>query len=206
MGAVERCAWTAVQNVLDEHRCNVVAFDTETTGLNGAVIQAAAVEISAGGVVVNTMSAIVPPPPNVRLEDAAVAVHGITHKRIQEESVPAAPFLIELVNYLNRSHVEGKMVVAHNSSFDETRLHKTLEWHGVTERLIFKPFCTMRNSKDHCMLMTARGKPKMPKNEELYRQLTGREASVDFGGLHDAVIDANVTAVSYVQGRRQGWW
>ena len=42
---VERC----LQAVLDDYRPAVVAFDTETTGLRGVVIQAALVELDAHG-------------------------------------------------------------------------------------------------------------------------------------------------------------
>ena len=204
---VLRCAERAIQGVLDRYRPNVVAWDTETTGLRGAVIQAAAVELTAKGDLVNTMNGIIAPPPNVPLERGAVAVHGIDRKRIKHEAVEAVPFLRGLVEYLQESSKSGKRVVAHNSSFDVGRLNDTLVWHSMPQRLDGDDcFCTMRAAKRHCGLQTRTGQPKNPKNEELFRILTGKEASEEFGELHDATADALVTATSFNEGRRRRWW
>ena len=204
--AVHRCAARAVQGVLDRYRPNVVCFDTETTGLRGAVIQAAAIEMASDGTIVDDVAGIVPPPEGVSLEPGAVRVHGISQATIDAEGQPPLPFLHGFLDFLERAHAAGKPVVAHNSAFDVARLDETMRWHGSKRRCEVPVVCTMRASKRHSGLVTARVAPKNPSNAELYHSLTGRVASEDVEALHDARADATITARSYVEGRRQGWW
>ena len=208
---VRSCVSRAIQAVLDRHRSHVVALDTETTGLSGAVIQAALVELSASGDVVDVFCGIIPPPQGYHLEAGAVAVHGITRERIQMEAQPAKPFLEELMRRIKGSLAEGKKVVAHNSAFDKKRLNETLRAHGMEQRLEADDvFCTMRSAKRHCGLRDRRGAHRCPKNVELYDILVGTgggaEASSAFGSLHDAAVDARITAHAFLAGRRRGWW
>lgn len=204
--AVRACVERAVQGVLDLHRPNVVCLDTETTGLRGAVIQAAAIEMASNGAIVRDVTGLVLPPEGVRLEPGAVRVHGITRAMLDAEAEPALPFLDRFLDFLATAHAEGKPVVAHNSAFDVSRLNDTLRWHGSKRQCDVPVMCTMRASKRHCGLTTARGAPKNPSNAELYHHLTGRVASEDVAALHDARADATITARSYVEGRRRGWW
>lgn len=203
--AVRRCAERAIQSVLDDYRPAVVAFDTETTGLRGAVVQAALVELDAHGVERDVFVGIVAPPPGYRMEAGAVRVHGITPERIAHEGVAAGPFFAELTHRLKRARDEGKRIVAHNAAFDEARLNETLAAHGVDGGPVGGVFCTMRSAKRHCGLVDRRGAPRCPKNAELYALLHGRDAA-ELGGLHDAAVDARVTAHAFLEGRRRGWW
>lgn len=208
---VATCVQKAVQAVLDNYRPSVVAFDTETTGLRGAVIQAALVEVDAHGTERSVFSGIVPPPDGYRLEPAAVAVHRITQRRIDAEGQPAVPFFRTLVTALKRARDDGKRVVAHNASFDVARLNETLVAHGMHDEQVGTDlvFCTMHGSKRHCGLTNRRGAMRCPKNAELYELLTGEdvvEAVTGGAALHDAATDARITARSYLEGRRRGWW
>ena len=205
--AIGACVEAAMQNVLDNYRPNVLAFDTETTGLRGAVIQAAIVEVTPRGEERECFCGIIPQPDNYKLEPGAVAVHKITQERINREGVAAVPFLREVVRRIKRARSENLPVVAHNSSFDIARMNETLQAHGMCERLHKEDiFCTMQNAKRLCGLKDARGLPKCPKNNELYSILTGDTDLTRFGDLHDAATDARVTALSYAAGRRRGWW
>lgn len=206
MDPVHSCVAHAVQGVLDRYRPNVVCIDTETTGLRGAVIQAAAIEVTPNGSVANCLNGLIHPPNGVTLEPGAVRVHGITQTTIDSDAEPAMPFLDRLLDYLEHAHAEHKPIVAHNSSFDVARINDTMKWHGSKRRCEVPVFCTMRKSKRRCGLTTARGTPKNPSNAELYLYLTGRDASKDVEALHDARADAMITARSFLEGRRRGWW
>jgi DNA polymerase III epsilon subunit-like protein len=206
-GPVQTCAHAAVQGVLDRYRPPVVAFDTETTGLRGAVVQAALVELDARGNETACLSGIVRPPPAYRMEPRAEAVHGITEARLCAEAQPARTFFTGFVKRLRAAHESGARVVAHNRDFDVARMNETLRAHGMGEQEInFPVFCTMREAKRHCGLRNRVGGPRYPKNEELYTILTGGDAAQDHGTLHDAAADARVTAHSFLHGQRRGWW
>lgn len=202
--SVRACVVRAIQSVLDQYRPSVVAFDTETTGLRGAVVQAALVELDAHGRTQSTFSGIVAPPSGYVMEAGAVAVHGITPARIDAEAESPTVFFSELMTRFKRARDEGKRLVAHNSAFDVSRLNETLSAHGFKDRL-GDVFCTMRGAKRHCGMVDRRGAPKCPKNDELYRHLYGADAST-IGTLHDATTDATVTALNFLEGRRRGWW
>lgn len=204
---ITTCVRRIIENVLDRYRPPVVAFDTETTGLRGAVIQAAIVEMSARGEETDVFCAIVPPPSGYRLEPGAVAVHKITQQRIDAEGQSAVPFLRDVVTRLKRARLEGKRIVAHNGAFDVARLNETLFAHGMPERLdLDDVFCTMRHAKRHCGLLDRRGAPRFPKNAELYELLYTTPAISRMGELHDATVDARITAMSFLEGRRRRWW
>ena len=188
---------------------HVVAFDTETTGFQGAVIQAALVELDGAGREIHRMCGLVLPPPGYMLDPRAVQVHGITSARLVAEAVPNAPaFLSQFVRELRAAHDRGAIVVAHNKRFDVDRLNATLRAYGVDERIDDNMvFCTMRGAQPHCQLKNAAGRARCPKNEELYHILTGGLAEKDVGGaLHDAANDACVTARAYIAGRARGWF
>ena len=203
---VRRCVRRALQWVLDEVRPAVVALDTETTGLRGAVVQAALVELDAHGRPGEAFCGLVHPPPGYRMERGAVAVHGITAARLDAEAQPSGPFFAELTQRLKRARDEGKRIVAHNAAFDVGRIEETLAAHGVAERLDVDVFCTMRSAKRHCGLVDRRGAPRCPKNAELYSTLFEGADAAELGSLHDAATDATITAHCFLQGRRRGWW
>lgn len=207
--AVASCVDRAIQGVLDGYRVGVLAVDTETTSLRGSVIQAAIVELDARGNECELLCNIIAPPEGEHLDPRAVSVHGITWERISAEKVPTEAFLREVVARIASARAEGKVIVAHNASFDVARLNATLEAHGLEERLrVSDVLCTMRGAMQHCGLRSAQGRLRCPKNAELFSILHGGKRAEDCfeGSLHDAAVDARITAHSFLQGRRRGWW
>lgn len=203
--AVHQCVRAAIQWVLDEHRPSVVALDTETTGLRGAVIQLALVELDAHGAVRDSFCGLVHPPPDYPMERGAVAVHGITAARLHAEAHAPGPFFVQATERLKRARAEGKRVVAHNAAFDVIRVRETLAAHRI-DADVDKVFCTMQAAKRHCGLVDRRGRARCPKNGELYAILFDGADARRLGPLHDAATDATVTAHCFLQGRRAGWW
>lgn len=198
--AVVGCAAAAVQAVRDRH-WRVLAIDTETSGLTGVVIQIGGAVLDGDGNESEVFSELLLPPPgfDLVLHPRAVAVHGITRERLLAEGVPARPALARFV-----ARLAGVRVVAHNAAFDVARLNHTLAAYGMAERVdAAAVFCTMQAAKRHCGLVGAGGRPRCPKNAELYALLGGAD---DCGALHDAANDARITARSFVLGRRRGWW
>lgn len=113
----------------------VVAFDTETTGLRGAVIQAALVELDASGYERDVFSGIVLPPVGYPLDPNAVAVHGLTETHIATHGQEPTHFFAELVLRLRDAHAKGKRIVAHNRAFDMAHLNETITAIGIPASL-----------------------------------------------------------------------
>jgi DNA polymerase III epsilon subunit-like protein len=203
--AVSNCVSAAIHNVRCQYT-RAIAIDTETTSLTGVVIQVAAVEFSSNEICIAFNGILRPPDGGFVFDPRAVAVHGITNDRVEQEGVDAVPFLRHFVGYLKEAHASGVPIVAHNSRFDVARLNFTMEQHGMDERIDFPVFCTMRASKQFCDARDCRGRLKYPKNEFLYKRLHGVDASALGGSLHDAATDAQITLLSYVEGRRQALW
>ena len=88
------------------------------------------------------------------------------------------------------------------------RLNATLDAHGAADDRLDADdvFCTMRHAKRHCGLRDRRGAPRCPKNAELYALLTDGADAAALGALHDAAVDARITAHAFLEGRRRGWW
>ena len=183
--------------------CACVAIDTETTSFRGSVIQAALVEISFDGTEMDAFCHVVSPPIGESLNARAVAVHGITADRIAREAVPARAFFEEFARKLRAAREAGKVVVAHNAAFDVARLNETFAAHGLLDRIdVQDVFCTMVATKKH----DGKG-AKMTKNGLLYSRLHGGRCPYEcMGRLHDAAVDARITAINYLAGRRIGWW
>ena len=206
--AVRRCAALAVRDVLEAYAAPVVAFDTETTGLRGVVVQAAWVKLDGCGREVDSCCVLLGPPPGHRVEPGALAVHGLSDELLAREGV-SADALVAFVRRLRAEAAIGARLVAHNKAFDVARLAETLRAHGLEdERPLAEEevLCTMRTARERCGLRNAAGRPRYPKNAELYEILAGEPVEERFGRLHDALADARVTAHAYVHGRRVGWW
>ena len=208
--AVRTCVTQAIDSVLDAYRCNVLGLDTETTGCGpgDVAVQIALVELNSHREVVHTLNGYLHPPDGVVMTPGAQGVHNISMAYLREHGEPdVASFLNRVVDRIVEARADGRVVVAHNRSFDVAILNRTLQAHGLNRRLMDGAVeCTMEKSTRLCNLKNRLGRLKPPKNEELFRVLHGRNPSEVEGPRHDARTDATITALSYLQGRRCGWW
>lgn len=178
-----------------------VAWDTETTGLNGAIVQIGVVFVDAAGNEIASDSRLLAPLPGFPTQARALAIHKITPERQKREGEPVSKCLLafkRLVQSLKRRNIP---LVAHNASFDERILRNTASAAGCDVPCP-ESLCTMTLGKT--IYVDANGKNKSPKNRDLYNLLIG--GAPEDAQLHDAVEDARLTARSFVEGRRVGHW
>ena len=126
-------------------------------------------------------------------------------KEIQSKASRAGlTFAVSRVEKKIRQSRLAKRVVAHNMAFDARAVRNTCALFGINSALCDeKLFCTMVSAKPFTGLVNKRGKPKNPKNSELYKLFNGHEPEET---LHDALADAKVTANNYFNGLHEGWW
>lgn len=185
-----------------------VCFDTETSGLSAAdcAIQVAIGFFDTDGRPLGFYDRLWKLPKGVCVSGASYRIHKISNKRLESEGQEAAPEIRKVLKILRTMRKRGKLIVAHNASFDCRMLAQTAKHHGVDEWDVERGdvLCTMHAAKEHCGLTSSKtGRLKAPSNVELYKYLTGTTPT---GILHDALTDVRVTARSYVEGKKLGWW
>ena len=179
----------------------VVAWDTETTGLHGVIVQLGIVALDSTGREVAVDSRLFAPLQAFPIEPGAVAVHKITRERQAVEGEPVDKCLrafFELAQTASRRRIP---LVAHNAAFDKRMVHKTAKAIGLEPPEI-ESLCTMNLGRR--VFTDEQGRKKNPKNRELYDFLIGGAPEDEF--LHDAVEDARLTAQSFLTGRQRGLW
>lgn len=185
----------------DVHSLSVLAVDTETTSLNGTVIQVGVIGLNHEGEEVFSASRLMRLAPNQRIDPGAQRVHGISHEKLEAEGEDGALCLKALKCLCDSAHSLKIPVVAHNLNFDRRSLERTASAFG-TDPPLSSGVCTMELSKRAAMKYL--GTQRKMKNSSLYELLVGTiPKSVQ---LHDAVEDARLTAKSWFEGRRQGIW
>ena len=190
--------------------CEIAEFcvyDTETSGLSctDCAVQVAVGFFDSESRPLGYYDRIWKLPVGMKVRAGSYRIHKISDKRIQEEGYEAAPEMLKLKHMFDTMLKRGKRIVAHNKSFDVRILAQSATQHRVYGWSL-KPshvLCTMQMSKSFCNLKAKNGKPKAPSNSELYKILTGSAPNVP---LHDAGADIRVTARSYIEGMRRGWW
>lgn len=193
----ERC----LRYALDMDRATVIAWDTETTSLNGVIVQIGVVALDENGDELLADSRIIAPIYGHAVEERALAVHGISDNRRVREGESATACIRAFGELVRLACEKSVPLVAHNSSFDERMLRNTCAAVGV-DAPTFQGFCTMTNGRR--AMRELRGTNKRPKNVELYEALCGMLPPDT--PLHDAVADAKLTARSYIEGHRRGFW
>ena len=188
-------AWTHVA------RGNVIVFDTETSSLNGVVLQFAFVIATAVGDELYQYCSCWNIPEGFTIDPRAQAVHGITPAELNRVGVDPRPALVDFSHMCARARACGCALAAHNAQFDVARLRFTAAAWGAPRMCEDGVVCTMRRSR--CGLKNRAGRHKPPRNDELFEFLFGRSPGVD---LHDALNDARVTLASFSEGRRRKWW
>ncbi|WP_158680066.1 3'-5' exonuclease [Deinococcus sp. NW-56] len=103
---------------------DAVVLDTETTGLEGHIIEIAVCTV-AGEVLLNTLVRNAVP-----IEEGAQRVHGITEEMLR--TAPTFPFLAPHI----RDVVRGKTALIYNADFDFRRLRATRRAHGLEKGVL----------------------------------------------------------------------
>ena len=184
------------------------AFDTETSGLsnNDCAVQVAVGFFRADGTAMGYYNKLWKLPAGVFLSSRSVKIHGITKRRLEQEGADASFEIRSVHRIFDTMKKRGKPIVAHNASFDIRILKQTAEKHKFDGWSIevADVFCTMRNSKERCGLVSTKtGRLKAPSNAELYQTLFGQAPQ---GQLHDAITDIKVTGKCFYLGSLRGWW
>lgn len=182
-------------------RVAVIAWDTETTGLNGVIVQLGVVMLDSERNEVFSNARILAPIPEFPIEEMAYHVHKITRHRQQVEGEPVLQ-CIRAFEELSRKARERRIpMVAHNASFDKRMLRNTAK---AISRHVEEPEtrCTMVLGKR--LIKSSEGKRKCLKNKDVYERLIGE--APEESKLHDAVEDARLTAHSFLVGRARGMW
>ena len=180
----------------------VIAWDTETTGLHGVIVQLGIVALDSAGREVGVDSRLFAPLEAFPIEPGAVAVHKITSEQQAAEGEPVGKCLRAFVELAQTAARRRIPMVAHNAAFDKRMVHKTAKAIGLEPPEI-ESLCTMNLGRT-VFKDAQTGRKKNPKNRELYNLLVGGAPEDEF--LHDAVEDARLTAQSFLAGRKSGLW
>lgn len=108
-----------------------VVMDTETTGLDGEIIEVAIVD-SSGRTLLNTRLN-----PLTEIEPGATAVHGLSNADLVHE--PRFPQVYEQLKQILAS---AGVVIIYNAQFDDARLAQTCKLHGLSP-IKYKSDCAM---------------------------------------------------------------
>lgn len=210
----------------------VLVFDTETTALNGVVIQLAynvyEYDMDGKSQPTTRRNLLLRLPPRHRIQRKAYLIHRIGEADLRQRGVDAILAMCDFATCVRSVVERGGRIVAHNAAFDCRALQRTWDAH-MTERrrLTFADarsvaagsnsaendnpfhdmeqiaFCTMNRSRGYVKAVNKAGSEKNPRNDELYTFLFGKSPS---GPLHDAANDIAITAASYFEGSRREWW
>lgn len=186
----------------------VLVFDTETSSLNGSVIQLAWILADCCGNIVDTYCEYWKLPKNPtnfeKIDPRAQEIHGITEEVLSEKGLDPTIEVDKFIRMCRIALMNGCIIVAHNANFDVARINHTAVKHNISKKLdAHDMFCTMKNSTARCGLLKINGRTKAPTNSELHFKLVGKLPTEN---LHDALEDCRVTLKSYIQGCIQGWW
>ena len=168
------------------------------------VIQLAFV-IEIAGAEVATFNEYIALTPGRSINKFAKQIHGISEEVLEEKGKPARIVLTEFFKAVDRVLATHGTIVAHNAAFDVAVVNRTAESCDLDRRLASEDvFCTMQNSKKILGLKNVQGRPKNPKNSELFEALVGPVPPDT--QLHDALADVRITCKSYRAAKNAGWW
>ena len=180
-------------------------FDTETDGLAGAHAIQLAFVVEAAGAEVEQFNEYISLTPGRSINKFAQKIHGISEEVLEEKGKPARIVLTEFFKSVDRVLATHGTIVAHNAAFDVAVVNRTAESCDLDRRLASEDvFCTMKESKAKLGLKNVQGRPKAPKNSELFEALVG-PVPPD-AQLHDALADVRITCKSYRAAKNAGWW
>jgi DNA polymerase III epsilon subunit-like protein len=188
-----------------------LVFDTETSGFGGCVLNLGWTLADEGGNELAAYDRLWGLPKGERIHSRAYKAHGISLGDLNRTGSGAvhkvAPEVGEFFALVAAARAAGVRIVAHNASFDVSRLNHTAHRHRLHNASPLQSadmLCTMHGATKHCRLRTRGNRRlKAPRNEELYQFLFELAPP---GRLHRALADCRVTLASYVEGRKRRWW
>lgn len=178
----------------------ILIFDTETSGMvdwkaawtapqQPHVLQLAMLLLDKETLKeVGSFSALVQPPTDIVIDEAAFAAHGISAEDLARNGIPFANVISTFLAFAGAS----TELVAHNIDFDLLVMRAACHRAGAslpTGTQTRTHFCTMRAMTPICRIASPRGW-KWPKLAEAYKHITGD----DLEGAHDALVDVRATA------------
>lgn len=177
-----------------------LAFDTETTGVNGKpfIVQLAFILSEDDGTVRGSANFIVKPDGYDEIPEEASNIHGITTAIAKRCGVPIAV----AISAFNNAAMNCTTLVAHNIGFDIRMLEYAYErgnWPSRIGKLTH--FCTMEHTKNKIripptakMLAAGRREFKAPKLSEAYEYAFKKPLE----NAHDALYDVNACKDLYM--------
>ena len=187
----------------EAHFPSFLVFDTETNGRSPQlVIQLAYIVFDKGGYEMHRDSRLVKLPAGSTISSFARTIHHIDEEELLRNGHEAHDVFSHFFFWAEKVD----RVVAHNAAFDLAAIAATCDAHELkfdNDALRSKSFCTMRASMPHTNLVNKAGRPKWAKNTELFSILTGEAPK---GRIHNAIVDTEITARNYKEGKRRGWW
>ena len=175
-------------------------FDTETASLKGPVVQIAMLLCAEDGCHLASYECKYKfdQTQGIKWCDRAEGVHGLSRTFLDKHGIDPRTGLEFLRDILDEVRRAGVILVAHNYAFDKRMVNLTAFLNGFEDLLPpgALSFCTLSGGR------AVYGKAL--RNEDLRRRLTGETHSL--GRVHDALVDASITAVSYAAGRKAGVW
>ena len=146
-------------------------------------------------------------PPGKKINWHSIKIHHITDNMLRLRGVDPTPEIRLFFDWVDKVHSCNGNVIAHNAAFDAACVTNTAAQHALPYELKGSEcFCTMRSATNLCGLVDKRGRPKPPKNKELYSHLHDGRDPEEWARLHDALDDVRVTASSFKAGCERGWW
>ncbi|MCB0035049.1 MAG: 3'-5' exonuclease [Anaerolineales bacterium] len=110
----------------------VLFLDTETTGLEGEVIEIAVINVSESYYISKRLN------PILDVEPEATQINGLTNEMLKDE-----PRFPDIYEGLKKLLIDAPYVVIYNAPFDVARIQQTCELHGL-EPFEFNATCAMR--------------------------------------------------------------
>ena len=115
----------------DWHQGTLLAFDTETTGLDrnhDRIVTAGVVLVRPGEETVERLFEI---NPGIPIPEESSAIHGIDDQQAAQFA-PAAEEIPKLIDFLERGLADGGPLIAFNAPYDLTILDRVAQRYGVS--------------------------------------------------------------------------
>jgi restriction system protein len=141
----------------------------------------------------------------IKIPIEAINIHGITNSIMLEKGIAASKVYANFKKVLDNT----EYLIAHNLDFEIPIIHCDFLRNGMTwDFPNNKMFCTMKTGTSFCKILPFKnGEFKWPTLEELYHKcFFADSSSFKIKGLHDANIDAAITAKCFFKLKELGFF